>query len=142
MAERAGDTERSGDNPLAGAGGAGYSSAMTSTTVRQTAPESELCRLEVHPERDTIRVAPVGELDLVGSEQLDQRLNELYDVGFRKLLIDLRRVTFIDSSGLMLIIRWDAHARQNRVQLALIQGPPAVQRLFELTGVLDRLPFR
>ncbi|HEX5193411.1 MAG TPA: STAS domain-containing protein [Solirubrobacteraceae bacterium] len=115
---------------------------MTRATARETAYESELFRLEVHPERDTVRIAPVGELDMVGSEQLDQRLNELYDAGFRNLVIDLRRVTFIDSQGLALIILWDAHARQNGLQLSLIQGPPVVQRIFELTGVLDRLPFR
>jgi anti-anti-sigma factor len=130
------------ENALVGAGGAGYRSAMTSTTTRQLPPEWESFRVEVHPERDTVRVAPVGELDLLGAEQLDQRLTELHDAGFRKLVVDLRRVTFIDSRGVILIIRWDAHARHNGMELSLTEGPRAVQRIFELTGVLDRLPFR
>lgn len=132
----------SGENSLIGAGGAGYRNAMTSATARQMRSEAEPFWVEVHPERSTVRVAPVGELDLVGAEQLDQQLTELYDVGFRRLVVDLRRTTFIDSRGVTLIIQWNEHARRNGVQLSLIQGPRAVQRIFELVGALDRLPFR
>lgn len=110
--------------------------------MTQIPNEYEPFRVEVHPERDTARVAPVGELDLASVAGLDQRLSELYDTGFRKLVVDLRRVTFLDSSGLALIIRWDEYARHNGVELSLIQGPRAVQQIFVLTGALDRLPFR
>jgi anti-sigma B factor antagonist len=127
---------------MVGAGGAGYRSAMTSATAHQLPPDCEPFRVEVHPERDTVRVAPVGELDLLSVEQLDQRLTELYDTGFRKLVVDLHQLTFLDSRGLALIIRWDEYARHNGLELSLIQGPRAVQRLFEITDTIDRLPFR
>ena len=55
--------------------------------------------------------------------------------------VDLAGLTFIDSTGLRCILKYDAEARQDGFSIALIQGPPAVQRIFVLTGTTDRLPF-
>lgn len=34
---------------------------------------------------------------------------------------------------------WDARARRDGMSLAVIPGPPVVQRVFEIAGVMDRL---
>jgi anti-anti-sigma factor len=60
------------------------------------------------------------------------------DAGFRELVLDLRTLSFIDSSGLCLIV---GQARRPGVTLRIIDGPPAVARLFELTGVYAELSF-
>jgi anti-sigma B factor antagonist len=99
-------------------------------------------RIEVYPERDTVRVAPVGELDLAVADSLQCQLEELHESGCRRFVRDLRGLSFIDSSGLSVIIGWNAHANQNGTSFQLIHGPHAVQRVFELNGVTDRLPFR
>lgn len=104
-------------------------------------PPGEPFKIELHPERDVMRVVPVGELDLTVAEALEQRLTQLHADGFRRFLLDLRRLTFMDSSGLHLILRWDEHARRNGISLDLIQGPRAVRRVFEVTGVDQRLSF-
>jgi anti-anti-sigma factor len=47
----------------------------------------------------------------------------------------------MDTTGVRLIIQADARSRADSNRLALLRGPRAVQRVFELTGLLDRLPF-
>lgn len=72
---------------------------------------------------------------------LQARLEELRQSGFRRLVVDLRRLDFIDSTGLRLLLACDAEARQDGFSFALTPGPARVQRVFELTRTLDVLPF-
>jgi anti-sigma B factor antagonist len=98
-------------------------------------------RCDVVPGRGHVRVAPVGELDLATGPVLERTLRELEESGFDRLVVDLRGVEFMDSSGLRLIMRWAEIARRDGCDLSLIAGPPGVQRVFETTGLLDRLTF-
>ena len=98
--------------------------------------------VDVHPERDVVRVAPRGELDLTTVGAVEGEIAELRAAGFRQLLLDLRGVTFMDTTGLQLILALDGAARADGIELGLVQGPRAVERVFELCGVLERLPFR
>ncbi len=86
-------------------------------------------------------MTPVGELDLAAAPIVDGRLRELADDGSPALVVDLREVTFMDSSGLRLILAWDARAHGDGVEFALIRGSDSVQRVFELTRVAERLTF-
>jgi len=104
--------------------------------------EFESFRIDVHPEGETVRVAPVGELDLVTVAQLCERLAELREPECRSVVLDLRGVTFMDASALHLIVSHDAYARESGIEFAILQGPPAICRLFDITGLLERLPFR
>jgi anti-anti-sigma factor len=104
-------------------------------------PLPEPFRCEVLPGHGHVRVIPVGELDLATGPVLERTLRDLVESGFDRLVIDLRRLVFMDSSGLRLIMRIDEAARRDGTQLSLIAGPPAVQRVFETTGLLDRLTF-
>ena len=109
--------------------------------LRRECGEQELLRCEVIPQRDEVRVRPVGTLDLSTVDVLEDQIIELRGAGFRRLVLDLGELTFMDSTGLRLVLRWDAEARQDGFELGLIAGPPPVQRVFELTGTLDHLPF-
>ena len=84
---------------------------------------------------------PRGEIDLASVTVLDVKLRELRDNGFDHLVVDLRDVTFMDSTGLRLILGWDDQSRTEGLDFELIRGTPVVQRLFEITGVTDRLRF-
>jgi anti-anti-sigma factor len=99
-------------------------------------------RVDVEPEREVVRVVPIGELDMATVGQLAEELTKLRDVGFKCLVLDLRRLEFMDSSGVHLILEADAYARTNGHDFAVIPGPPVIQRLFELSGVGDQLEFR
>ena len=60
----------------------------------------------------------------------------------RRLIIDLRRLSFIDSSGLHLIVAIHKQCqRDGTPTLYLRPGPPEVQRTFQLTGLEEVLPF-
>jgi anti-anti-sigma factor len=95
----------------------------------------------VFPERDRVRVALVGELDLATALQLDQAVRELLDAGFEHVVVDLTDLTFLASSGLGVILRLHALSQENVFQFELKPGPPAVQRIFELSGTIDLLTF-
>ena len=73
---------------------------------------------------------------------VEQELRRLHGSGFSKIILDLGDLTFMDSSGLHLVIRWAAEASKNGLEFELEPGPPVVQRIFELAAVTDELPFR
>lgn len=83
----------------------------------------------------------VGELDLESSPELDREIRAVEAVNPARLLIDLGGLQFMDSSGLAVIVRADRAARENGHGLTLRPGPIQVQRLFELTGLLERFTF-
>jgi anti-sigma B factor antagonist len=87
-------------------------------------------------------VRPVGELDVSTVPVLAARIAELRRAGFRQVVLDLSGLLFIDSSGLHMIIDCDADARQDGCAFELIPGLPSIQRVFEITGLAGRLPFR
>jgi anti-sigma B factor antagonist len=96
----------------------------------------------VTPERDHVIVAPRGELDMATVGAVDQELRRLHDAGFRKIVLDLGGLSFMDSSGLHLVMGWVAEASRNGFEFELEPGPRAVQRVFDLAAVTDGLPFR
>lgn len=96
----------------------------------------------VIPERDHVIVVPRGDLDMATVGAVEHELRRLRESGFRKLVLDLGGLTFMDSSGLHLITKWTNDASKDGFVFELEPGPPAVQRVFELTSMTDLLPFR
>lgn len=103
---------------------------------------AEPFRCDVQPDRETVRVLPVGEIDLDTVGEVAERLRELQEAGFAEVVLDLRGVTFMDSAGLHLVLATDAIARRDGTTFVVIAGPPVVQRLFEVVGVHESLQFR
>ena len=136
---------RAVDEPMPRRNGPGRAlerAGLQSLAAVSSRSEFEPFRIDVHPGPERVRVAPVGELDLATVPQLRERLEEVRESGCRSVVLDLRGLTFIDSSGLHLTVSWDSHARESQIEFVIIQGPPAVRRVFDITGLLDRLPFR
>jgi anti-sigma B factor antagonist len=88
-----------------------------------------------------VRLRLAGELDLSSAPELGRQLAELERADCGRVLIDLSQLEFIDSTGLTLIIEARRAAQENGRDLHLCAGPPQVQRLFELTGVLEHFTF-
>lgn len=103
--------------------------------------ELEPFRIEVEPSRDVVRVIPVGDLDLATTDNLRDEIERLHGAGFNRLVLDLRQLRFMDSTGLRLILEVDAGSRDDGWDFSLVRGPDAVQRLFELTNLTGRLDF-
>jgi anti-sigma B factor antagonist len=87
------------------------------------------------------RVALRGECDLAAEENLDAALDDVQSRGPVRVVIDLRGLRFIDSSGLRVILRAKARSAQTGGTLELIRGPEPVHRVFELTRLDRELTF-
>lgn len=85
------------------------------------------------------RVALVGELDIAGAEQARAELEAAWLEG-GALLIDLDELTFMDSTGLRVLIEVVAQARLEGRDLQITRGSPQIRRLFEIAGVEAVLP--
>jgi anti-sigma B factor antagonist len=98
-------------------------------------------RCDVFPERDRVRVALVGELDLATALQLDQAVRKLLRAGFEHVVLDLTDLAFLASSGLRVILRLQALSQESAFRFELKPGPPAVQRIFDLSDTRDLFSF-
>ena len=87
--------------------------------------------------RRTALVALNGELDLASISQLTDVLDGLEPRpdGLRHIVLDLRGLTFMDSTGVHALLDQSEYARVNRHNLAVVRGTDAIQRLLELTKV-------
>lgn len=77
----------------------------------------------------------VGELDLSTVDPLKLRLELVERECPETIVVDLRRVTFMDSMGLGILVSHRLRARQAGRRLALVEGPRHIQELFDLTGM-------
>jgi anti-anti-sigma factor len=90
---------------------------------------------------DRAHVLLSGELDMSGAPHLDEVL-EVPDVRSRReIVLDLRRLAFIDGAGVRSVLRARRSTRARGQTLTLLRGSPAVHRVFELTGADRRLSF-
>ncbi len=75
------------------------------------------------------------------SPLLDETLHQVCTDGTDDVVLDMSRLTFLDSTGLRSILLAGTLCDSHGCNWALIPGPRQVQRLFEVTGLVDRLPF-
>ena len=96
-------------------------------------------------------VQPHGELDIATIDTLRSTLNaaiaetlgaalESVD-GAARLVLDLRGLSFIDSTGLHLLMAFDERARRNGLQLTIIAPTPPIDRAIQVCGLDQVLPF-
>ena len=102
----------------------------------------ELRPFEVHisPGHDAVRVAPAGEVDLATADRLQTRIEDQLQQGCARLVLDLHDVSFMDSTGVRLVLELARRAQHASWELSVIRVPHAVHRVFELSGVLDAVP--
>jgi anti-anti-sigma factor len=86
------------------------------------------------------RLTPVGELDIATVAMLEAEFDAACteDDGETIIVLDLRRLEFIDSTGIHLLLRMAQRCTDD--QLRVIGGSPVVERLLEITGIGDSLP--
>jgi anti-sigma B factor antagonist len=96
-------------------------------------------RLEVRSAGRATIIGMSGELDLASSPALQEELDRVAASDSEMLIIDLRGLDFMDSTGLSVLVRAHQRAEEQGRRLAMVRGPQQVQRLLSLTGVADRL---
>lgn len=82
-----------------------------------------------------------GELDLSSAPAVEAEVGRLLGAGAAVLVLDLRKLAFMDSTGLRAVLRADARARDGGRRLAVVDGTEPVRRVFEMTGMHERLTF-
>ncbi|HET9973185.1 MAG TPA: STAS domain-containing protein [Streptosporangiaceae bacterium] len=95
--------------------------------------------ITVRDERGVVVAAVADEIDISFLAQLRERLYELADNG-GTLIVDLNRVTFIDSAGLGVLVGTARRAAENGGSLYAVCAQPQPRRLLWLTGVDKRIP--
>jgi anti-sigma B factor antagonist len=103
----------------------------------------ELGQLSMTSERedDLHVIALFGELDLATANGVEQELLRVEATDAEAIVLDLAGLTFMDSTGARLVLQANARSRADSCRLTLLRGPRAVQRVFELSGLVDLLPF-
>jgi anti-sigma B factor antagonist len=87
---------------------------------------------------DAAWVHLAGELDVATTPQLARTLGQAQWQA-RLVVLDLRELAFMDSSGVHAIVTAGIRARQVARRLIVLRGPPNVDRIFTLSGQVDEL---
>jgi anti-sigma B factor antagonist len=90
---------------------------------------------------DSRRLILSGELDIASASELEAILLQVSQDGSTAITLDLSRLTFMDSTGLRAVLFAKELADRHGRAFSLVPGPPEIQRLFEITALLDVLPF-
>jgi anti-sigma B factor antagonist len=107
---------------------------MTSPLARPAPLDLDVQRSE---ERTLVTVS--GELDAATASHLYDRLAELEMEGATNVVLDLARLNFMDSTGLGVIVTEHKRVQRAGGTLTVFSPSSPVRRLFEITGLSDRL---
>lgn len=105
------------------------------TLVPKNVPD---LRIEVMPDRSRVFLALAGELDLATAPAVSAEIAELRARGFERIVLDLRSLEFMDSTGLSLILREIEGCPDGSFGIVAGDGEP--RRLLEMTQVLGEVP--
>ena len=86
-----------------------------------------------------VHVALVGELDLSTVAKVQEELRRVEASAPATMVVDLSKLTFLDSTGLRCIVTADERARAEGRRIVIVRGPDAVQRVFAITRLEERL---
>jgi anti-anti-sigma factor len=96
-------------------------------------------RVDVRSQNRTAVVVVSGELDVASGPALEQELASAEASDAQLVILDLRDLDFIDSTGLSILIKAHQHAEASGRRFAVVRGRSQVQRLLGLTGLEERL---
>ena len=97
-------------------------------------------RCEVRPQGEELWIVVEGEFELDSAETVRTTLGEHIDGGYLSVVLDIGGVTFMDSSGLRAAIEASKATTGRGLRFAMVPGPPAVQRIFAITGTAEMFP--
>jgi anti-anti-sigma factor len=80
-----------------------------------------------------------GELDIATAPKLEDEMRRVEGERPALILIDLRGLEFLDSSGLRALLATDSRAREGGARVVFVRGDERIQRLLEITRVDERI---
>ena len=87
-----------------------------------------------------LHLAPSGELDIATAPQLEQAISAATAEPVSELVLDLRELTFMDSTGLRTLAQANVKAEQSGTALSIWRGPRQIERVLEISGLGPLLP--
>jgi anti-sigma B factor antagonist len=100
---------------------------------------AEQLRVDSRTEKDRIVISLDGELDMASAPLLEAALQSAEADATSVLVLDLRELRFMDSTGLRIILWARERLRSRGQELALTTGSNQVQRLLSVSGVGEHL---
>ncbi len=85
-------------------------------------------------------ISPCGELDIATTPELEQALADAAASSAGEIVLDLRELTFMDSTGLRALAQANSRADESGVTLAIVRGPRQIERVLEISGLGSLLP--
>ncbi len=99
----------------------------------------EILDVRTEDRNGLVHLALVGELDLSTVAKVQEELRRIEASSPATVVVDLSKLTFLDSTGLRCIVTADERARQEGRRMVVVRGPDAVQRVFTITRLEERL---
>jgi len=99
----------------------------------------EILDVSTEDRNGLVHVALVGELDLSTVAKVQDELRKVEATSPATMVVDLSKLTFLDSTGLRCIITADERAREEGRRMVIVRGPDPVQRVFSITRLEERL---
>jgi anti-sigma B factor antagonist len=96
--------------------------------------------LRVVHTRRSVHIAPCGELDIATTPELEQALTDATANSVEEIVLDLRELTFMDSTGLRALAQANSRAGERGVMLSIVRGPRQIERVLEISGLGALLP--
>ena len=92
--------------------------------------------IEVSEREERVDVIPRGELDMASAPELEQTIMPRLERG-TWVLLDLRSLDFIDSSGLRVVVAAHRAAEERGGRFTCVRGGPGttVHRIVEIAGI-------
>ena len=87
-----------------------------------------------------MHVTPRGELDIATAPQLEDAVSAATSEPVAELVLDLRELTFMDSTGLRVLAQANMKAEQAGTALSIWRGSHQIERVLEISGLGPLLP--
>ena len=92
--------------------------------------------LQFYVKEDNLVVIMEGELDHHSTEEARNKIDNQLDVeGINKLILDFSKVSFMDSSGIGVVIGRYKKLSAKNGRVCIVGVSPSVKRVFELSGM-------
>ncbi len=97
-----------------------------------------LLRVDTEDRADHVLVTANGEIDAATADQVGDAVASALDGGHKRVLLDFAHVTFIDSTGLGVLVKSHRAAEANDARFAVVHPTPQTRKLIRVLG-LDQL---
>jgi anti-anti-sigma factor len=114
---------------------------MAATRRQDTLEVLAQLGIAISTQGTTTTISLRGEWDLAQRSAMRSVVNDVLERAPDCVVLDLSCLSFIDSTGVHGILELRKRLTQQRADLVIVPGPPAVQRIFEITGLTEVLPF-